>query len=624
MRSPRPIASAMAVALVALLTADAEPATRLARRPAPASSPVERPRIVNGVYTSDYPAVGALVKPGDPDQASSWCSGTMIGCETFLTAAHCVCDSIGSDCQSGEIDEPDPSDFGVFLQHAGFFAVTSIAVHPSYDFPSADVAVLKLGAPVTAIRPSAINTVQSPPDGSSGTIVGFGRSGGGNFDYGLKRAGDVETEVSGCDADQVCWLFESPLGPPGEDSNTCNADSGGPLFWDAGSGDVVAGITSGGLAGDCNPADYSYDANVYFYRSYIATEAGADLGQTSCGSGPQVGDPEVTVTPIEGNLSGSNPSDAWSVPVEPGVSSLRVALNASEQGTADFDLYVKQGAPPTTSDFDCKADGPNQYGYCEITNPAADTWHVLVNRSSGIGDYQVTVTEVAAGCHSGNDGAPCDDGNSCTDGDACASSVCVGSAVANGTPCEDGEGCTSVDTCQAGTCTGAETPYAGCAAPIAPGGATFVAKDLPGSARDFVTWSWKRGAATTKPEFGDPTSGATYDFCVYDETGGVSSIAYELAIPSGSAWDESSSGYEYDDPDGSVGGLRRLTFRGSVIDGRARIKVNLKGAGLVLPSLPLDQDDQVTVQLVGENACWEATYSSSTHNQSDRFRARSD
>jgi hypothetical protein len=623
MRSRRTIASAMAIALAAIFSADAQSAPRLARRPAPAT-PAERPRIVNGVFTGEYPTVGALLRPGDPEDGSTWCSGTMIGCETFLTAAHCVCDSVGSDCQPGGIGEPDPSDFGVFLQHAGFFTVASIAVHPSYDFPGADVAVLKLEDPVTAIRPTAINTVQSPPDGSSATIVGFGRSGGANFDYGLKRAGDVETEVIGCDADQVCWQFESPLGPPGEDANTCNADSGGPLFWDAGSGDVVAGITSGGLSAGCNPEDYSYDANVFFYRSYIETEAGADLGPASCGSGPQVGDPEVTVTPFEGDLSGANPSDGWTVPVEAGTSSLRIALNASEQGSADFDLYVKHGTAPTTIDFDCKADGPNQYGYCEIADPAVGTWHVLVNRSSGSGDYQVTVTEIAAGCHPGNDGAPCDDGNPCTDDDECAASVCVGSAVANGTPCDDGAGCTSVDTCQAGACAGSETPHAGCLAPVAGRAATLVARDQVGEDRDLLTWTWKRGAATSKEDFGDPTAGATFDFCIYDETAGVSSVAYALAVPASAAWDESSSGYDYDDPDGAVGGLRRIVFRASPVDGRARLRVNLRGSALALPGLPLDQDDQVTVQLVGENACWGATYSSSASNASDRFRARSD
>ena len=359
----RAVLATAAVLTAASLASDARSASQLPKppEPEPTSSPAPSPRIVNGVFTGAYPTVGALLEGVDPVEGSTWCSGTMIGCETFLTAGHCVCNTVGSECQPGGIAEPDPSDFAVFLQHAGFFEVVSIAVHPSYDFPGADVAVLKLGQPVTAIRPTPINTVQSPPDGSSATIVGFGRSGGGTFDYGLKRVGAVETEAFGCGADQVCWEFDSPIGPPGEDANTCNADSGGPLFWDAGAGDVVAGITSGGLSVSCDPNDFSYDANVFSYRSFIQAAGGADLAETSCGDGPQVGDPQVAVTPIEGSLSGSNPNDTFAIAVGEGATSLRVALNASEQSSSDFDLYIRQGSPPTTAQFDCKGDAPNQY-----------------------------------------------------------------------------------------------------------------------------------------------------------------------------------------------------------------------------------------------------------------------
>ena len=58
-------------------------------------------RIVNGTLTSLYPSVGALLSPGDPHFATLLCSGTLIGCHTFLTAAHCVCPFTGADCQSG-------------------------------------------------------------------------------------------------------------------------------------------------------------------------------------------------------------------------------------------------------------------------------------------------------------------------------------------------------------------------------------------------------------------------------------------------------------------------------------------------------------------------------------------
>ena len=125
-----------------------------------------RPRIVNGLNSHLLPTTGALLYPssGGPineDNAGSWCSGTLIGCETFLTAAHCV------------EEDSSPSRYWVFLQHGGIRSVKSIHSHPSYTsagFPSYDVAVLKLGEPVHGIDPTEINTVASPSFGTSGII----------------------------------------------------------------------------------------------------------------------------------------------------------------------------------------------------------------------------------------------------------------------------------------------------------------------------------------------------------------------------------------------------------------------------------------------------------------------
>src|SRR6185295_18265386 len=116
------IAGLAAFALVLLLAISAR-----------AGSVPGTPRIVHGVLTAEYPSTGALLSPGNPGTASLICSGTLIGCNTFLTAAHCVCDTEGRDCQGA--GAPNPSGYLVFLQHGGIFAVSSIAVNPNYSFP---------------------------------------------------------------------------------------------------------------------------------------------------------------------------------------------------------------------------------------------------------------------------------------------------------------------------------------------------------------------------------------------------------------------------------------------------------------------------------------------------------
>ncbi len=349
------------------------------------------PRIVNGLTTFDYPAAGILLLGNSASDATLTCSGTLIGCSTFLVAAHCVCDDVGSACQSGDASEPDPSQFQVFLQHGGFAAVDSIDVHPDFDFPTADVAVVHLSSAIDGITPMPLNTTVTPPAGSSATIVGFGRTGGASQNYGIKRRGEVETLSCGTPT-LLCWNFEDPIGSPGDDSNTCNGDSGGPLFWHDGTRQVLAGITSGGTADDCLPFDESYDTNVFDYRSWIASQVGADLGGASCGVFAPAGIAPTTVSTAAGDLSAATPDSHQAIPVPGGTGLLRVTMNASQQGAANFDLYLRFGAQASTSIFDCRKNGSSQFASCEIPDPAAGTWWLLVHRQAGTAPFQVTST----------------------------------------------------------------------------------------------------------------------------------------------------------------------------------------------------------------------------------------
>jgi len=140
---------------------------------APTNVPAPLPSIASGTLTSAFPSTGALLS-GDPETAKSWCSGVLIGCQTFLTAAHCVCEKNGSACQGA--GAPRPAGRLVYLQHAGFFRIASIRVHPGFDFPIADVAVVRLSVPVTGIAPSRMTSTPPPPV-VPGVIVGFGRAG---------------------------------------------------------------------------------------------------------------------------------------------------------------------------------------------------------------------------------------------------------------------------------------------------------------------------------------------------------------------------------------------------------------------------------------------------------------
>ena len=342
--------------------------------------------IVNGTLTSAFPSAGALLVGADPATAGIQCSGTLIGCDTFLTAAHCVCDTEGADCQS-----PTPSaPFQVFLQHAGFFEVASVAVHPSYSFPDADVAVLTLAEPVTGITPTPLQDT-APALGTRGTLVGFGRTGGANNVYGLKYTGDVTTGACPGDIDasgKVCWTYQ---GAP--DSNTCNGDSGGPLYFGEAGALRVGGITSGGTQGSCLEGDNSYDNSVYDFRTFINERAVGGLAQAACGSLPQVGQELVAVSSIEGALAAAATADL-AVEVPRGTTELRVALNSSDGSGANFDFSVaREGGGQAL----CSSAAAGAYGFCVIDSPEAGDYLATVIAAGDAGDYQLTATVIGGG-----------------------------------------------------------------------------------------------------------------------------------------------------------------------------------------------------------------------------------
>ena len=419
------------------------------------------PRIVNGLNSHGFPTTGALLYPssGGPineDNAGSWCTGTLIGCETFLTAAHCL------------EDDGNPNRYWVFLQHAGIRSVTSITPHPSYTspgFPEYDVAVLKLGAPVHGIDPTELNTQASPPPGTSGIIAGYGQTSGSAGDYGIKRYGRVVT--TSCagqgglgDTELVCWRFANPVGAPGDDSNTCNGDSGGPLFVDLGGGEIVAGITSGGNNGTCLATDDSYDANVFTYRSFIQSVLGSDSTST-CGGLPAVGDADVNVVGFDGQLSGGNTSDTHTFSVSGTPTELRVTLKGEDNANPlNADMYVKQGLGASQTNFDCKSDGNASVGECIFSSPASGTWSVFVRRASGVGEYQVTTTTFGGDppvC--GNDltesGEQCDGTDDAACPGACDASCSCPAPVCGNDIQEAGEECdgSSASACPTGVCT---------------------------------------------------------------------------------------------------------------------------------------------------------------------------
>lgn len=364
----------------------------------PRSAPVGRPfpRIRNGEPSFDFPAVGAM-QAGD-----TFCTATLIGCETVLTAAHCVCPEGADTAAACRLAGIAPAEkVGFFFQHAGFvIGVRSVTIHPQYEkAESGDLAIIKLNDPLTGIAPQEIDTVRQPAAATAATIVGFGRTGEAATippGVGIKRIGSVVT--SRCERDVVPADTFVCQDASGSDSTICMGDSGGPLLVDFGDGPVVAAVASGvhGLGGlTCTPPFVSYYSDVFRYRRFITDESAGDLGEQQCGDLPPVGSPNVLVHSARGELDSGAPEFRQAFDVPPGTTLLRVTMNgvlATDLGRNNFDLYVKPASPPSTSDYQCADTRSSAFGACEIAAPVAGTWHVLARQVAGSGELQITTT----------------------------------------------------------------------------------------------------------------------------------------------------------------------------------------------------------------------------------------
>ena len=93
----------------------------------------------------------------------------------------------------------------------------------------------------------------------------------------------------------------------------------------------------------------------------------------------------VTVT---SSLAAQYATEMWTIAVGSDAISMESILTC---GSADFDLYGRLGAEPTTSTYDWRG---YTSGGEEVTtsNPGQGTWYIMVRSYSGTGSYSLTVT----------------------------------------------------------------------------------------------------------------------------------------------------------------------------------------------------------------------------------------
>ena len=119
------------------------------------------------------------------------------------------------------------------------------------------------------------------------------------------------------------------------------------------------------------------------YSSY----SGASLTASHDGGGstpPAVGGDETI-----SNISASTGQwKHYTLDVPAGMSNLTATISG---GSGDADLYVRRGAQPTTSSYDCRPYKNGNNETCNISNPAQDTYHISLRAYSTFSGVNLNV-----------------------------------------------------------------------------------------------------------------------------------------------------------------------------------------------------------------------------------------
>jgi len=211
----------------------------------------------------------------------------------------------------------------------------------------------------------------------------------------------------------------------------------------------------------------------------------------------------------------------------------------------------------------------------------------------------------AIGCINAPNTDPCSDGNACTTGDACVNGACTGQAPLN---CNDGNPCTQDSCDDLAGCVFLAQPIMQCR--VAEKGKLEV-EDSINDDEDEIEWKWQKGQETVSADLGDPTLDTSYTLCIYDQGGGLTTLATSLTVDPDGGWkSKGSKGWRYKDRSGLQDGVRKLKLRTGV-DGKARIDLKAEGVNVPIP-VPVsagqmfNQDPNVIVQMVNSlGKCWE-------------------
>ena len=229
-------------------------------------------RIIGGVDAGKT-AYPWMVSIKSKTSGQHFCGASLIDKQWVLTAAHCL-EEVGADDIQVTIAEYDQESKDSGEQT---LLVSAIYMHQDYD-PDHDIALLKLAeeSDKTPVALADANFMANLNVGTELTTIGWGLTRDGDYSslatilqevkVPLYKQADCKINYGKLDVEITSNMVCAGLPAGGKDS--CQADSGGPLFVQSGGSMVQLGVTSFGEA--CAKANFpGVYTRVAAYRDWI-------------------------------------------------------------------------------------------------------------------------------------------------------------------------------------------------------------------------------------------------------------------------------------------------------------------------------------------------------------------
>lgn len=157
--------------------------------------------------------------------------------------------------------------------------------------------------------------------------------------------------------------------------------------------------------------------------------------------------------------------------------------------------------------------------------------------------------------------------------------------------------------------------------------------DKAGTVADQLKWKWNKGAATSGGDFKNPLNGVSMHVCLYDASANSQPLM-DAVIATGPncgpdflCWKAIDpghpKGYKLASGAGLPDGIVGAKLLAGVQD-KAKLQVKGKGPNLSLPGLPLSLPVTVQLQITdgAGTTCWESTFSTTSLNDAQQFKAK--